>query len=77
MWKRETPAELGIKRGYWRMVGRSREEAPDLGGVDAAGVVVKAVDEMMHGSEVLGDSQFRASIRTWVNHALSQKCPYK
>ncbi len=50
------------------MVGRSQEEAPDLGGVDAAGVVVKAVDEMMHGSEVLGDSQFRASIRTWVNH---------
>ena len=53
MWKRETPAEFGIKRRYWRMVGRSREEAPDLGSVDAAGVVVKAVDEMMHGSEVL------------------------
>ncbi len=53
MWKRETPAEFGIKRGYWRMVGRSQEEAPDLEGVDAAGVVDKAVDEMMHVSYVL------------------------
>lgn len=68
LWQREAPAELGIESRYWRMVGQSKEEAPDLRGVDAAGVVVNAVDEMMHGSEVLGDSQFFASIRTWVRH---------
>lgn len=63
------PGRIGDQKGgYWRMVGRSQEEAPDLGGVDAAGVVVKAVDEMMHGSEVLGDSQFHSSLLTWVRH---------
>lgn len=68
LWQREAPVQLGIKTGYWRMVGRFGEEVPELGDVDAAGIVVNAVDEMMHGSEVLGDSQFCASIRTWVRH---------
>jgi hypothetical protein len=68
LWRRETEGLLRAPAGYWRLVGRSPDEVPDLSRVDIAGVVVNAADEMMHGAEVLGDSQFAASLQTWVRH---------
>jgi hypothetical protein len=35
--------------------------------VTAVGVVLQAIDKMLHGSSVLGDPQLAASVRTWVD----------
>lgn len=49
---------------YTKLVGATSAEHPMLSGRVVA-VVVNAVDEIMHGSEVLGDRQVTASVELW------------
>jgi hypothetical protein len=50
---------------YERVTGSSPTDLPDVTGVVAMGVVVMAVDEMLHGSHLLGDAQVASAVRTW------------
>jgi len=47
------------------VTGSSLADVPDLTGVTATGVVVMAIDEMLHGSHLLGDSQVASAVRAW------------
>lgn len=49
---------------YIKLVGATPQECPILAGT-AVAVVVNAVDEIMHGSEVLGDRQVASSVALW------------
>lgn len=50
---------------YERVVGASPVDLPDMRGITAMGLVVMAVDEMLHGSHLLGDSQVASAVRAW------------
>ena len=49
---------------YDRVLGGYPDDVPELRG-QAAAVVVNAVDEILHGAEVLGDRQVAAGIDAW------------
>lgn len=57
---------------YKRVNGAGPAELDELARladrVTVLGVVVSAVDEMMHGAELLGDAVFSASIDAWLAH---------
>lgn len=48
--------------------GRLPADVPDFGDAVVMGMVVNAVDESLHGAEVLGDAQLHASLDVWVRH---------
>jgi hypothetical protein len=58
----------GAEICYLHTDGRSPSDVPDLGEARVVGLVVKAVDDMLHGAKVSGDSQVMASVLTWVAH---------
>jgi len=58
----------GRRVGYHLTSGATSADVPDLGTAQAAAVVVLAVDEIMHGSHLLGDAQMNASLDAWVRH---------
>ena len=49
---------------YIKTLGRDAVDVPSLGG-RAAGVVVKAVDDLLHGAEVLADRQVAVGVGLW------------
>ncbi len=49
---------------YAKTLGATPDDVPVITGT-AAAIVVNAVDEILHGSEVLGDSQVAASVDLW------------
>lgn len=55
--------------GYHLARGEAASNVPALGSVAVAAVVLLAVDEVMHGSELLADAQMHASLAVWVRHA--------
>jgi hypothetical protein len=54
--------------GYCRMTGAAAIDVPAIRGKTIAAVVVLAVDELMHGSDVLGDAQMSAGLEAWARH---------
>jgi hypothetical protein len=58
----------GADVGYWRTLGATAADVPAIGENAVAAVVVLAVDELMHGSEVLGDAQMSAGLGAWMRH---------
>ncbi len=58
----------GREVGYHRTAGATAANLPVLSGEAVAGVVLLAVDELMHGSDVLGDAQLSAGLEAWVRH---------
>jgi hypothetical protein len=49
---------------YHKTIGATPDDVPELSGA-AIAVVVNAVDEILHGAEVLGDPQVAASVDLW------------
>lgn len=54
--------------GYIRITGATASDVPRLGDVPVIGMVLQAVDGMLHAAHVLGDAQVAAGIRTWAEH---------
>jgi hypothetical protein len=50
---------------YHRVKGRLPHDRLGLGDAQAIGVVVNAVDDLMHSSELLGDAQLLANLDVW------------
>jgi hypothetical protein len=51
---------------YAKVLGATRTDVPEITGRVAA-VVVNAVDEILHGAEVLGDRQVATNVDLWAN----------
>jgi hypothetical protein len=64
-WAAEGVDVTGVR--YERVTGSSLADVPDLTSVTAMGVVVMAIDEMLHGSHLLGDAQVASAVRTWAD----------
>ena len=51
------------------LLGAEVDEVPSLqAGFPVVGLVVKAIDEMLHGAKLLGDAQLQSAIETWIEH---------
>ena len=50
---------------YYRVRGRSPHDHIDFGTTRVMGVVVNAVDDLMHASELFGDAQLLANLDVW------------
>lgn len=64
-------AEEGVRArdvGYLHTAGASLADIPMLGTKRVVGMVVLAVDELMHGSELLADAQMAAGVENWLAH---------
>ncbi|MGH9073705.1 MAG: BREX-3 system phosphatase PglZ [Acidimicrobiales bacterium] len=57
---------------YDRVGGHFPQDRIDFGVARAVGVVVNAVDDFMHGSELLGDAQLFANLGAWVANGFLQ-----
>jgi PglZ domain len=55
---------LPTEVSYHRTTGADVADVPELGG-RAVGIVVNAVDEILHSAEVLGDRQVSSSVDLW------------
>lgn len=65
-WEEEGVDVSGVR--YIRTAGVTSANVPPLEKVPVIGLVVQAVDEMLHGAHVLGDAQAAAAIQTWATH---------
>jgi hypothetical protein len=54
--------------GYYNIEGVASAEVPNFPTERVVGVVVRAIDELMHTSELLGEAQFAENVRTWLRH---------
>lgn len=54
--------------GYKNLEGTGPLDVPHFPTEQAVGVVVRAIDELMHTSEMLGEAQFAANVETWLRH---------
>lgn len=52
---------------YRRVDGRFPQDQIELGRERVSGVVINAVDEVMHGSDLLGDAQVAVVVDTWAD----------
>ena len=50
---------------YARLPGRADDALPNLGGASVAGVVIEAVDHMLHRADLFGESQLLATLKAW------------
>ena len=50
---------------YTRLPGRADDALPNLGGASVAGVVIEAVDHMLHRADLFGESQLLATLKAW------------
>lgn len=65
-WIREGVAAKRVS--YVKTSGSTRKHVPPLGDNLVVGVVVTAVDEILHGSDVLGDAQVTQAVISWARH---------
>ncbi len=62
-------AEQGVADvAYHRLIGRLPYDVLEFGESRVVGVVLNAVDDLMHGSELLGDAQLLANVAVWASH---------
>lgn len=67
-WRDLWAAEEGVPVtgvAYHRVKGRLPHDRLGLGDAQAIGLVVNAVDDLMHSSELLGDAQLLANLDAW------------
>ena len=60
--------DAGFDVGSVRYVlssGGAGSELPDLGGARIGGIVISAVDELLHSAKVVGDPEVTAGVRAW------------
>jgi hypothetical protein len=50
---------------YTKTAGSSPADVPELVGAKVVGVVVTAIDDMLHGSHVFGDAQVSPQVEAW------------
>jgi hypothetical protein len=66
-WENEgIPSSTEVR--YNNIEGVTPPEVPSLDEAKVFGIVVRAMDELMHTSEMLGESQFMGNVTTWANH---------
>lgn len=70
-WAREGIPENGID--YVKTSGITRQNVPSLGDKVVVGVVVTALDEILHGSKVLGAAQVTQAIISWAQHGFLEE----
>lgn len=58
---------------YLRTPGRSYDDVVTFGGARVVGMVVTAIDEMLHSAETLGDAQLAATVITWARHGFLRR----
>lgn len=66
-WREAWEAE-GVDVGavrYMRTAGTSPSDVPALAGAKVVGVVVTAIDDMLHGAQVFGDRQVLVQVDAW------------
>lgn len=66
LWKHEGVPVTGV--AYHRVKGRLPHDRLGLGDAPVNGVVVNAVDDLMHTSELLGDAQLLANLDVWAEN---------
>lgn len=66
LWTQEGFAVTGV--AYHRVKGRLPHDYLGLGDAPVNGVVVNAVDDLMHTSELFGDAQLLANLDVWVDN---------
>lgn len=50
---------------YARLPGRADDGLPNLGAASVAGLVIEAVDHMLHRADLFGESQLLATLKAW------------
>ena len=65
-WTEQGENVSGVR--YERTRGGSPFDVPQLGDTEIMGLVVTAVDKMLHGADVLGDAQVSSAVKTWADH---------
>ena len=65
-WEGEGVSRRDVR--YLHTPGALLADVPNLGNACVVGMVVSAVDELLHGADVLGDAQVSAGINTWLRH---------
>ncbi|MDF1597629.1 MAG: PglZ domain-containing protein [Acidimicrobiia bacterium] len=65
-WENEGVSVTSV--GYKNIEGIQAIEVPRFPTEQVVGVVVRAIDELMHTSEMLGEAQFAANVQTWLKH---------
>lgn len=65
-WGREGVLSTDVT--YQRVKGRLPHDHVDLGDAVVAGLVVNAVDDLMHTSELFGDAQLLANLDVWADN---------
>ncbi len=53
--------------GYQLITGASAEPVSFQAGMTAVGIVVQAIDKMLHGANLLGDAQLVGSVHAWAD----------
>jgi hypothetical protein len=66
VWSAEGIPESAIR--YERIDGRDATQVPRFGDERVFGLVVSAVDQMLHGSDVLADAQVASAVQLWARH---------
>jgi hypothetical protein len=62
-WTTEGPSVTGVS--YHRVIGLLPHDQVEFGDAPVIGVVIKAVDDLMHSSELFGDAQLLANLDVW------------
>jgi len=58
---------------YKKMAGGLGSQIPAFGNEQVVGMVVTAVDEILHGSDLLGDAQVTQAVVAWARHGYLDK----
>jgi hypothetical protein len=65
-WVGEGVAQSSI--AYFSTAGAAARDVPDIRVADIVGIAVLAVDDLMHGANLLGDPQVASALRLWLDH---------
>jgi len=65
-WEHEGVAAGAVR--YLRLDGRAAADVPSLGNAQVVGMVVSAVDELLHSAVVFGDTQVADMVKFWARH---------
>jgi len=54
--------------GYNNVEGSGSDAIPDFSDKKVYGMVIRAIDELMHSSKLYGEAQFTASVKDWIRY---------
>lgn len=70
-WAAEGMNVTGVR--YIKTAGGVGSQVPALGNEQVLGMVVSAVDEILHGSDLLGDAQVTQAVVAWARHGYLER----